>query len=155
MRKFLGTLVILALLGAGGWYAYTTWLVPPEDKMCGRLAELCGTQGKHAPEQCPQHLRSFRKAAGDKAFQRASACIDSAESCLAAGGCIAGASVHGLGQFLEGLVDGIDPSLKERGKQLVDKIKQTRADDLKKKGQQLLEGLKETVDEVAEEPSSD
>lgn len=155
MKKLLVTLVVLGAIAALGWYLYQRYM-NPEGRACRRLAELCGEQRANR-EECEERLASFKKAVGEAAHDKAMRCVGEAESCLGAVGCMAGAGLGGLGQFMEGLIKGLDPDLDEKGRQLLDKIKQQvgDGDKLKQKGKALLEGLKKTADDLLEDDKQD
>lgn len=119
--KLLTTLIVIALLGVGGWYVYTRVLMPPEKRACSRLSELCGES--KGGERCHKGMEEFRKVAGQEAFKNATGCIDKADSCMGAVGCVVRAKLSGLGDFLKGMVDGMGPDLHKKGKELMDKLK--------------------------------
>ena len=117
--KVLATLIVLVALGVGGWLLYTRVLVSPEQRTCGRLAELCGAE---RAKGCTEKMERLRETAGDEAFDKARSCIDKAESCLGAAGCMVGAHLSGLGDFMQGLVEGLGSDLEQKGKELMDKL---------------------------------
>jgi hypothetical protein len=122
--KLIGTLVALALIGAGAYFVYTKVMNPPEKRTCKRLAELCAGGAKdRGEERCAESLAQMRKQAGDEAFNRGAECVARAQSCVTAVGCMVGANLRSLGGFLDGLAEGM--GLKEKSKELVDKIKKS------------------------------
>jgi hypothetical protein len=129
MKKLLVLLVVLGLLGAGGWFLYGRYL-SPERQACGRLAELCGGKDEQRNESsCEEGLEDYKKMVGQQAYDKALACVDEAKSCLGAAGCMTGGGLRGLGQFLEGVFKGLEPDLKKKGQQLLEKLKE-KADEL-------------------------
>jgi hypothetical protein len=139
--KTLLALILIAGLGAGGWFVYTRYFTP-ERRACSRLSELCG-EGKQL-ERCEEKLGKLKKLAGAPAHQQATQCIGEAKTCMKAVGCVAGASLSGMGQFLEGLVDGFAPSAREDGKKLLERAQQ----GVKEKGKQALEDLRKAIHEA-------
>jgi hypothetical protein len=137
MKTLLG-LIVIAGLGVGGWFIYTTYFTP-ERRACSRLAELCG-DGKRL-ERCDEKLGELRKLAGDEAHGKATRCIGEAKTCMNAVGCVAGASLSGVGQFLEGLVDGFAPAARDEGKKLLERAQK----GIKEKGKQALEDLRKAI----------
>jgi len=131
MKKLLVLLLVLALLGAGGWLLYQRYM-SPEHLACGKLAQLCGDKAAPEGEQgsCEEGLAKYKKMVGQQAYDKALGCVDQANSCLGAAGCMAGGGLRGVGQFLEGVFKGFEPDLKQKGKQLLDKLKK-KADELK------------------------
>lgn len=123
--KLVGTLILIAALGLGGWLLYSRVLVSPEQRTCGRLAELCGAK---RAEGCTEKMERFRKTAGDAAFKKAESCIDKAETCLGAAGCMVGAHLSGLGDFLGGVMDGLGADLEKSGKKVLERLKKTVED---------------------------
>ncbi len=141
MKTLLG-LIVIAGLGAGGWFVYTKYFTP-ERRACSRLAELCG-EGKPL-ERCDEKLGELKKLAGDEAHGKATRCIGEAKTCMKAVGCVAGASLSGVGQFLQGLVEGFAPSAREDGQRLLERAQK----GLKEKGQQALDDLRKAIEDAA------
>lgn len=152
MKKLLVLLVVLGLLGAGGWFLYQRYL-NPERQACSRFAELCGDAGKPRQKdegRCERGLQEYRKLVGQQAYDKALRCVDQAQSCLGAAGCVAGGGLRGLGQFLEGVFSGLE--VKDQGRRLLDQLKRSAGDaKLKDKGQELLERLKQKADEALDD----
>jgi predicted negative regulator of RcsB-dependent stress response len=125
--KLLGTLLILALIAGAGWYAYNTWLRPPERQACLRLAELCGSEGDAKLDQCEERLGKLEEATGEQAFGETVACVEQAETCIKATGCLAGGALRGLGQFFEGMADSVTPALERESDKAADEVRQAGA----------------------------
>jgi hypothetical protein len=145
--KILGWLFALGLLGVGGWYAYTRWFQPPEKRACSKLATLCGEGGKELAS-CEQELGKLKQLAGEEGYANATRCIGEAKTCMRAVGCVAGASLSGVGDFLSGMVEGFAPAAKEQGKRLLERVRQTDAQGLKQKGARALQELRQALDDA-------
>jgi len=108
MKKILALCVLAALL-VGGWWVYSRFMAPPEARACARLADLCNAAESDAKESdCAQGLQEMKKVAGEKAVERATACIAEADSCINAAGCMVGAGVGAFGEFLEGMQKALE-----------------------------------------------
>ena len=71
--------------------------------VCTRMETLCGHDQNHSPEQCARDMGELRRNMGAQAVQGTADCVAQAQSCAAAGGCIAGGALRGVGgQFLQG-----------------------------------------------------
>ncbi|MCK5795577.1 MAG: hypothetical protein KAI47_00225 [Deltaproteobacteria bacterium] len=103
--KALKILVVLALIGGGGYFAYTHFLRPPEKAICARLSKVCGgdKMGAHEMASCEAAVKKLKEVAGDKAVHKAEACIAEVDTCSKAAGCVFGASLSTLGDFLDGV----------------------------------------------------
>jgi hypothetical protein len=98
---FVGALV------AVGWLVVTKLgpfsAASRDENTCERFASLCsGDDEKRSESTCAEDLAQMRKKVGAEAVDRAGACIDEAESCIEASGCVAGASVGVLKDFVSG-----------------------------------------------------
>ena len=123
MMKLLTFLVVVGLIGAGAYWVYTEVLLTEEQRTCGKLADLCGVAEKADDDQCAQGMEKLRQNIGEKAYEKATDCVDRAESCLTAMGCVAGGGLRGVGQFLEGMFDGVGKDLKDKGKEVMEKLR--------------------------------
>jgi hypothetical protein len=79
--------------------------ITPEGRSCVKLKELCPvrTDASHEPrtlEACVQDLEDLRKIAGPPAVDRSMSCVNEAQSCTAALGCMAGGI--GVGAMMKG-----------------------------------------------------
>jgi uncharacterized membrane protein len=108
MKKLLIVIGILALVGGAGavvWVATAS----PERATCVRLGELCGSQNKELADldKCMATMQEVHEAAGDERMEAMSACVDQADTCATAAGCMAGTGMSVLtevmGDFLKGL----------------------------------------------------
>ncbi len=119
MKKLLVTLLVLGLIGGGGFVAYRSLFVPPEQRACDRLAQLCSSDdgtdktGAKNTGRCEKAMLKLKETAGDKQLTAASECIDEADSCLKAAGCLFGAGIGAMGEFLKGAKEALDRSLKK------------------------------------------
>lgn len=106
MKKLLGTVLVGSMVVGGvtlvrGASAAST----PEGKMCVRLADMCpGDATKPMTlDECVGDMKEMRKVAGKRAFEKTQQCVDEADSCAAASGCIAGGiGVGAMGEMLKG-----------------------------------------------------
>lgn len=104
MKKLIGTLLVLGLLGGGGYWAYSTWFRPPERRACAQLVELCGKRNDSQQiERCERNLARIKRVAGIESTKQAEQCILDADSCPKAAGCVVGAGVKALASFADGL----------------------------------------------------
>jgi hypothetical protein len=107
--KMLKLLVVLGVLGGGGYFLYTKVLRPPEKTVCVKLADLCGgEQAKAHVDRCEQTMLKLKKAGGGKAVDKAAKCIGEVDTCPKAVGCIIGASMSSVGEMLEGMKKALE-----------------------------------------------
>lgn len=107
MKKFIGFVVVLGLIGGGAWYLYKNHL-SAEGRTCSRLTELCGDKAKDSSKSCEENLTQYKKMVGEASFDKAVTCVDEAKSCMGAAGCMVGGGMGGLGEFLQGMVKGLE-----------------------------------------------
>ena len=120
MKIFI-TLLVLGGLGFGVWYLLKG-RTTPEQKMCTLLAEKCGKKlSTDKLKLCSEKMTTFRETVGEKPFDNALSCLEKTESCLGVAGCMVGANLGALGDFAQGVLEGMGPGLKDKGKQLIDK----------------------------------
>lgn len=107
--KGIMTLLLLGALGAGGYYAWMHYL-KPEARVCRKLESLCGATVSKEPDECTRSIADLRVRIGEDGQQRLDSCMSEAQSCSAVMGCMAGASLSGVGgameEFLKGLSKG-------------------------------------------------
>jgi len=122
MKKPIILIVVLALIAGAvaGWFV---WLreKPPEQVVCQRLATLCG--GEAAKQQCITGMQTIKKVVGQDALAKAGRCMSRAPSCVAATGCLTGVGANVLGDFIKGLVTGLDIDGKKLGQSLLGAIR--------------------------------
>lgn len=108
--KMLKLLVVLGVLGGGGYFLYAKVLRPPEKTVCVKLADLCAGKAanKAQVERCETTMERLKKAGGDKAIKKAAACISEVDSCPKAVGCMVGASMSAMGDVLEGMKKALE-----------------------------------------------
>lgn len=139
MKKFIGVVLVLGLCGGAGWYIYKNH-ISAEGRTCSKLTELCGDRSKDSSESCEENLEQYKKMVGEASFDKAVACVDEAKSCMGAAGCMVGGGMGGLGQFLQGMVKGLQPELDKAGEAL-----KKHGDKLRDK---VIEEVKKSVDEL-------
>ena len=103
------TLLLLAIVALIAFVVFTN--VGPisqrvqDAKTCERLETLCSRGGESqepSEDDCEDELTQLRVNVGNEPVERAGVCIASAQSCIEATGCIAGASVGVLKGFFSG-----------------------------------------------------
>ncbi len=117
MKKLLLFVIVLGLVAAGG-----AWLLlrsTPERNVCTRTWELCGMgEGKlEELERCVEDVEKLRQKADDATFQRTVKCVDQANTCAGAMGCLAGGAFddafdhakRALGDFMKGFRETAEP----------------------------------------------
>jgi hypothetical protein len=101
--KLIKTLIILAALGAAGYWVYSTFFVRPETRACAKIDELCG---KHLPEQqikCEKAFAKLKDLGDGERVVKAAECVAKSETCAAAAGCVFGAGMGAVDDFLKGI----------------------------------------------------
>ena len=106
MKKLIVFLVVVALIGIGGWQLYIR-VLNPDYQACSKLAELCAKGGEFTSRHmnsCQEGLRKLKEVIGEDKGRKAAKCIINADSCLGAAGCMAGAGLGGATtEFLNGM----------------------------------------------------
>ena len=107
MHKILGTLLVGAAVVGGVTLAKgASTASTPEGKMCARLEVVCHTDEPDgiSVEQCTHQMKEIRTQAGNASFDKSERCIEEAQSCAAAAGCMVGGIGVGMtGEMLKGL----------------------------------------------------
>ncbi len=104
MKKVVIALVVLGVIGGGVAWAVTR---TPERRLCIRMGDLCGVEGDLSDfDTCVQELEKLEKLVGEEPVESAAECVDKADSCVEATGCVVGAGVKAgpklMQEFLEG-----------------------------------------------------
>lgn len=106
--KAIITLVVLGLLGAGGYWLYTRVLSPSEARACRKLAELCGeADSKARTDRCEAMLTKLGEVTGKETMASSEQCILESTSCAEASGCLLSAGGNAIGEFFKGLQRGL------------------------------------------------
>ena len=107
---------MLGLLGGGGWLIYTKVLRSPEKRLCTKVVELCGKGqlGKKVVERCESGVKQLQQSGGKDAISKAADCVDDAKSCVAATGCIVGASVKAAAGAIGDFLGGVKKALEDK-----------------------------------------
>ena len=108
MKKLLFLLIIVGLIGAGGYYAYNNLLGGGKRGACMKLADLCSDNEVDGEKlaRCQDGLDQLEKVAGPEKVKRAVKCIANAKSCAASWGCMAGAAAGAATEFFNGFRNG-------------------------------------------------
>jgi hypothetical protein len=106
MKRLLSIIVVLGLLGGGGWWVYAHVFSPAEKRACAHYAALCNASAQEP--SCQQALQKMRELAGDGAVKKAASCMAEADNCMAANGCIVGAGLGGVGEFFKGMQKALE-----------------------------------------------
>ena len=101
MKKLL---VVAAFLGLGAVVYAKVIRTKPEEAACERLNDLCGKRVDVG--ECREALDEAGDIVGDKVMDKAVDCMESADSCMEAVGCMAGAGTHALDDFERGFDRG-------------------------------------------------
>jgi hypothetical protein len=101
----LGVLVAVAAVGGIVWAVTSS----PERSVCIRLAELCADPKDGSADDldaCMESMQAVHEAAGEKEMEKLVTCIDDADTCATASGCMAGTGFNVMtdvmGDFLKG-----------------------------------------------------
>ena len=104
MKKLL---VVAAFLGLGAVVYAKVIRTQPEAAACERLNDLCGKRMDAADVgECKEALDEAGDIVGDKVMDKAVDCMQSADSCMEAVGCMAGAGTHALDELEQGFERG-------------------------------------------------
>jgi hypothetical protein len=101
-------LLALVLLGGVGWFAYTRFLRPPEERACHALAALCGDDAE--TKSCAKDVGELKKMSKD-AVAKLDTCLADAKSCVEGTGCLVGAGMGAAGQMMGDFVKGVGRAL--------------------------------------------
>lgn len=113
MKKLLYALafVTVAVLGVSLVFGKKIVLAlsSPETKACVKLGDLCGQGGDtHALDQCVDGLHQARKIAGSASVDKSLTCIQGADTCMAATGCMmGGVGVGAMKEMVKGFTDAV------------------------------------------------
>lgn len=97
MKKLL---VVVAFLGLGAVVYAKVIRSSPQQEACERLDTLCGK--KVDIGECREALDEASDIVGEKVLDKATDCMSSADSCMEAAGCLAGAGMHAMDDFTRG-----------------------------------------------------
>jgi hypothetical protein len=97
MKKLL---VVAAFLGLAAVVYAKVIRTSPVDEACDRIAKLCGTQVDVG--ECRSDMSDAEDIVGEKVVDKATDCMRSADNCMEAVGCMAGAATHALDDFEKG-----------------------------------------------------
>ena len=101
MKKLL---VVAAFLGLGAVVYAKVIRTKPEEAACERLNDLCGKRVDVG--ECREALDEAADYVGDKVMDKAVDCMETANSCMEAVGCMAGASTYALDDLERGFERG-------------------------------------------------
>lgn len=97
-------LVLAAVLGLGAVVYAKVIRSTPAEAACERLDTLCG--GEVDIGECTDAFGEVEKIVGEKVVDKATECIDRADTCMEAVGCMAGAGSHVLDELEQGFERG-------------------------------------------------
>ena len=97
MKKLL---VVAAVLGLAAVVYAKVIRSSPQEQACERLDTLCGKQVDVG--ECREALDEAEQIVGEKVIDKATDCVTSADSCMEAVGCFAGATKHAMDDFERG-----------------------------------------------------
>jgi len=97
MKKLL---VVAAFLGLGAVVYAKVIRSSPTEQACERLDTLCGK--KVNVGECHKAIDEAKDIVGEKVLEKATDCMSSADSCMEAVGCMAGATTHAMDDFKRG-----------------------------------------------------
>jgi hypothetical protein len=104
-------LLVIVVLAAAGYAVYAYVLRPPEQRACGRLAELCGLDPDGAQVlRCRQMLDAVKPSNAAAAAQFVT-CVGDANSCGAAAGCASGVALSASAGFAKDFLSGLQKML--------------------------------------------
>jgi hypothetical protein len=102
MKKLL---VVAAFLAIGAVVYAKVIRDTPEEAACERLHKLCGDTVPVG--ECTKEMDKAADVFGEKAMDKAVDCMDDADSCAEAAGCLVGAGKHMVDEFKQGVERGI------------------------------------------------
>jgi hypothetical protein len=106
MKKLVIVVVVLGVLVGGVAWAFTR---KPERRLCVRVGELCGAEASLGDyEQCVDEMERLSKVVGEEPFENAAECVDDADSCVQAMGCVTGAGYRALPKLAEEFFKGFN-----------------------------------------------
>ena len=97
-------LVLAAVLGLGAVVYAKVIRSTPAESACERLDTLCG--GEVDIGECREAFDEAEKVVGEKVIDKATDCIDGADTCMEAVGCMAGAGSHVIEELEQGFERG-------------------------------------------------
>lgn len=106
MKKLVVFIVVVALIGFGGYQLYIR-VLNPNHQVCAKLGELCAKGSEFTSnhmKSCLKGLEKMRDVTGKDKALKAGKCVLNSDSCLGAAGCMAGAGIGGAAvEFLNGM----------------------------------------------------
>ena len=111
MKKLLFGALLLVVIGAALWFTTGS----PERDSCVKLGELCGGESADLGklDQCVDGMESVSEDLSDKKMEKLNACIEKAETCPEAMGCMAGSGFSKVSDVAGDFLDGFTKSLKD------------------------------------------
>ena len=105
MRK----LLLLLIVGVGGFLIYRYVITSPEKRSCERLAELCGEKAMGV-DRCVGDVTELGKTSRG-AVAKFDACVSDAKSCGEGAGCLVGAGFSAAGNAVNDFIKGVGKAL--------------------------------------------
>jgi hypothetical protein len=107
MKGLFKAIVVLGLLGGIGYLVYNYAFRSSEARACAKIVALCGSQ-KAVAAKCEQAFEKLEKVAGKESLSKSLDCLQKADSCPRAWGCVAGGVGAGVvGEFIKGVSDAL------------------------------------------------
>jgi len=103
----LKVVAVLAVLGVGGYFVWSKYLRPPEQRTCAKIQSLCGEKADKL-DKCEQDVAELGKLGGGaESMKKLDTCVGNSTTCGEAIGCMAGtgfsAAGRAMGDFLKGM----------------------------------------------------
>lgn len=106
MKKVIAAIVVLGVIGGGVAWAVTR---TPERRLCIRMGDLCGVEGDLSDyDHCVDTIERLEKVVGEEPIESAANCVDKADTCVEASGCVAGAGYKAVPKLLKEFVEGFE-----------------------------------------------
>jgi hypothetical protein len=106
------TLLVLLVLGVGGFLAYRYFVQPAEGRSCRRLADLCGEKASGV-DKCARDVAELGKTSKE-AVERFDTCVAQAKSCGEGAGCLVGAGFGAASHMLNDFLKGVGKALEKK-----------------------------------------
>jgi len=103
------TLLVIAVVIAGGWFAYAKMLRPVPKRACAHLHELCNDHDSD-DKSCTDFFDALKNTGGE-ANDKTAQCVLEAKSCPEAIGCTAGGAVKLGTGVAKSFLDGFQKSV--------------------------------------------
>ena len=103
-------LIVIAIIGVGGWFAYAKVLRPAPKRACAHLHALCNDSNSDDDKSCTDFFDAL-KTTGGESNDKTAQCVLEATTCPEAIGCTAGGAVKLGTGFAKNFLDGFQKSV--------------------------------------------